>query len=237
MIKNELIKKSPLRKLDQSIRGGLSRGSIGVIASRKGIGKTACLVHIATDKLIAGQRVIHVSYAKRVDHIVDWYEDIFKEISQKRDLENAMEIHDEIIHNRVIMNFSQHGTSVAQVISGLSAMMNNGRMDAEVIVFDGYDFTRSDYQDVYAFKKFASDKEVELWFTDDYHRTDIDGPVLSDEGIPTNLIPFLDLIGVIITIKAERDYLHLYLVKDHERINIKDLPLKLDPRTLLIAEV
>jgi len=115
--------------------------------------------------------------------------------------------------------------------------MNNGRMDAEVIVFDGYDFTRSDYQDVYAFKKFASDKEVELWFTDDYHRTDIDGPVLSDEGIPTNLIPFLDLIGVIITIKAERDYLHLYLVKDHERINIKDLPLKLDPRTLLIAEV
>lgn len=237
MVKDVLIKNSPLRKFDKSIRGGLGRGNIGVIASRKGIGKTACLVHIATDKLIAGQRVIHVSYAKRVDHIINWYEDIFKEISQKRNLENAMEIHDELIHNRVIMNFSQHDTSVAQVISGLSAMMDNGQQDTEVIVVDGYDFTQADYQNVCAFKKFAFDKEVELWFTDDYHRFDIDGPVLSDEGIPANLIPFLDLIGVIVTLKAEKDYLHLYLVKDHEEIDIKDLPLKLDPRTLLIAKV
>ena len=237
MVKDELIKKSPLRKFDKSIRGGLSRGHIGVIASRRGIGKTACLVHIATDKLIAGQRVIHVSYAKRVDHIISWYENIFKEISQKRDLENAMLIHDEMIHNRVIMNFSQHGTSVSQVISGLSAMMDNGQLDTEVIVVDGYDFTRADYQDVYAFKKFAFDKDVELWFTDDYHRDDINGPVLSDAGIPANLIPFLDLIGVIVILKAEKDYLHLYLVKDHEEVNMKDLPLKLDPKTLLIAEV
>ena len=237
MIKNELIKKSPLRKLDQSIRGGLSRGSIGVIASRKGIGKTACLVHIATDKLIAGQRVIHVSYARRVDHIISWYEDIFKEISQKRDLENAMEIHDEIVHNRVIMNFSQHGISVAQVISGLSAMMEHGQLNTEVIVVDGYDFAQADYRDVSAFKKFAFDKEVELWFTDDYPEDSVDSSVLSDEGIPTNLIPFLDLIGIIVVLKAEKDYLHLYLVKDHEEINMKDLPLKLDPSTLLIAEV
>jgi len=237
VVKDELIRKSPLRKFDKSIRGGLGRGNIGVIASRKGIGKTACLVHIATDKLIAGQQVIHVSYARRVDHIISWYEDIFKEISQKRDLENAMEIHDEIVHNRVIMNFSQHGTSVAQVISGLSAMMDNGQLHTGVIVVDGYNFTRADYQDVYTFKKFASDKEVELWFTDDCYGEDIDNPVLSDEGIPANLIPFLDLVGIIVVLKAERDYLHLYLMKDHAETDIKDLPLKLDPRTLLIAEV
>lgn len=237
MVKDELIKKSPLRKFDKSIRGGLGRGNIGVIASRRGIGKTACLVHIATDKLIAGQRVIHVSYARRVDHIISWYEDIFKEISQKRDLEKAMEIHDEIVHSRVIMNFSQHGTSVAQVISGLSAMMENGQLDTEVIVVDGYDFTRAGYQDVCTFKRFASDRDVELWFTDDYPGDRIGAPVLSDEGIPANLIPFLELIGIIVVLKAEKDHLHLYLVKDHEEINMRDLPLKLDPSTLLIAEV
>lgn len=236
MVKDELIRKSPLRKFDKSIRGGLGRGNIGVIASRRGVGKTACLVHIATDKLIAGQRVIHVSYARRVDHIISWYEDIFKEISQKRDLENAIEVHDEIVHNRVIMNFSQRGTSVAQVISGLSAMMDNGQLNTEVIVVDGYEFTQADYQELYKFKKFALDKEVELWFTDDYDEDLVDIPVSSDEGIPANLIPFLDLIGVIVKLKAEKDYLHLYLLKDHEETNIKDLPLKLDPKTLLIAE-
>lgn len=237
MVKNELINKSPLRKLDKSINGGVGAGNIGVVASRRGIGKTACLVHIATDKLMAGKHVIHVSYAKRVDHIISWYEDIFKEISQKRDLDNAMAIHDEIIHNRVIMNFSQQGTSVKQVIAGITAMMDNGQVDTDVIVVDGFDFTKASSDDVVAYKSFATDKNVELWFTDDYHREDIDGPVLNKEGIPTNLVPFMDQIDIIVTLKAEKDYLHLYLVKDHGIINSEDLPLKLDPKSLLIAEV
>ncbi len=237
MVKNELINKSPLRKLDKSINGGVGPGNIGVIASRRGIGKTACLVHIATDKLMAGKRVIHVSYAKKVDHIISWYEDIFKEISLKRELDNAMEIHDEIVHNRVIMNFSQQGTSVKQVIAGVTAMMENGQTETDVIVVDGFDFTKADTLEITDFKAFAIANNVELWFTDDYHRDDIDGPVLNDAGVPTNLVPFLDQIDVIVTLKAEKDYLHLYLVKDHDVINSEDLPLKLDPKSLLIAEV
>lgn len=237
MVKKELIKKSPLRILDNSIKGGVGAGDIGVIASRRGIGKTACLVHIATDKLMAGKHVIHVSYAKNVDHIISWYEDIFKEISLKRDLENAMEIHDEIVHNRVIMNFSQQGTTVKQVIAGVTAMMDNGQRDTDVIVVDGFDFTKADSNEITDFKSFAKNKNVELWFTDDYHRDDIDGPILDGNGVPTNLVPFLDLIDVIVTLKAEKDYLHLYLVKDHGEIRTEDLPLKLDPKSLLIAEV
>ncbi len=237
MVKNELINKSPLRKLDKSINGGVGAGNIGVIASRRGIGKTACLVHIATDKLMAGKRVIHVSYAKKVDHIISWYEDIFKEISLKRELDNAMEIHDEIVHNRVIMNFSQQGTSVKQVIAGVTAMIENGQTETDVIVVDGFDFTKADTLEITDFKAFAITNKVELWFTDDYHRDDIDGPVLNDAGVPTNLVPFLDQIDVIVTLKAEKDYLHLYLVKDHDIINSEDLPLKLDPKSLLIAEV
>jgi hypothetical protein len=237
MVKKELIEKSPLRILDKSSHGGVKAGEIGVIASRRGIGKTACLVHIATDKLMSGKNVIHVSYAKRVDHIISWYEDIFKEISLKLNLENAMDTHDEIVHRRVIMNFSQQGTSVKQVIASVTAMMENGQTSTDVIMVDGFDFTKASDDDVSRFKKFAEDKNVELWFTDDYHRDDIDGPVLDKKGIPTNLTPFLDYISVIITLKAEKDYLHLYLVKDHDEIIKEDLPLKLDPKSLLIAEV
>lgn len=237
MVKKELIEKSPLRKLDKSMHGGVGVGNIGVVASRRGIGKTACLVHIATDKLMAGKHVIHVSYAKRTDHILDWYEDIFKEISLKRNLENAMEVHDEIVHNRVIMNFSQKGTSVQQVLASVTAMIDNTPSDTDVVVVDGFDFTAAADADVKAFKDFAGDKNLELWFTDDYHRDDIDGPVLNGEGIPTNLVPFLEMLDVIVTLKAEKDYLHLYLVKDHGTVNAEDLPLKLDPKSMLIAEV
>ncbi len=235
MVKQELLKKSPLRKLDNSIHGGLGAGRIGIIASRRGIGKTACLVHIATDKLMAGKHVIHVSYAKNTDHIIRWYEDIFKEISSKRSLENAMTVHDEIIHNRVIMNFSQKGTVVKQVIASLTAMILHGQLETDVVVIDGFDFTAAAEQDVIEFRNFAADRKVELWFSDDYHRDDIDGAILNEKGIPMNLVPYLELIDVIITLRAEKDALHLYLVKDHDRTVGADLPLRLDPKTLLIA--
>ncbi len=237
MVKQELLKKSPLRKFDQSIHGGLSAGEIGVVASRRGIGKTACLVHIATDRLMSGKHVIHVSYAKRTDHIISWYEDIFREISRLRNLENAMDVHDDIVHNRVIMNFSQKGTSVAQVLAGVAAMIDNAQADTEVVVVDGFDFTQASSEDIAAFRAFAAEKKLVLWFTDDYHREDIDGPVLNEDGMPANLVPFLDSLDIIVTLKAEKDYLHLYLVKDHQEIHSEDLPLKLDPKSLLIMDL
>src|SRR6056297_728230 len=130
MVKAELVKRSPLRILERSIHGSLPPGSLGAIASRKGVGKTACLVHLATDKLFQGKHVIHVSFAARTDHIISWYEDIFKEIARKRDLENAMSVHDDLIKNRVVMNFSQEGVSPEQVFRSVRAMISDGHFAA-----------------------------------------------------------------------------------------------------------
>ena len=41
----ELIKKSPIRVFEESIDGGLGRGNLGVLASRHGVGKTACMAN------------------------------------------------------------------------------------------------------------------------------------------------------------------------------------------------
>ena len=106
MVKEELNQKSPLRKLEAITQGGAGKGNIGVIASKQGIGKTAFLVHLAVDSLLRDRHVIHVSFDKKTDYISAWYEDIFDEISKKRNLESAMQVHDEMIHNRIIMNFS-----------------------------------------------------------------------------------------------------------------------------------
>ncbi|GAG83913.1 unnamed protein product [marine sediment metagenome] len=107
MVRKELNKHSPLRIFEQSTRGGLGSGNIGIITARKGVGKTACLVHIATDKLFHGRQVIHVSFASDTYHIVSWYEDIFSEIAKRFNLDSAMEVHQEIIKHRIIMNFNQ----------------------------------------------------------------------------------------------------------------------------------
>ena len=234
MVKTELAKKSPLRSLEKAVQGGVGKGNIAVIASKKGIGKTACLVHIATDKLMRDKHVIHVSYANKVDHIVNWYEDIFKEISKKRELEGAMDIHEELIRNRVIMNFKQDGVSVEQVLASVKAMMDNGQRGTDAVIVDGYDFTKGTAEDIKKFKAFAVDADIELWFSDSYPEGEV---YVDDRGIPKNLIKDLEDVSVILTLRAEQGFMILKLVKKHDRIVSEDLSLKLDPKTLLIAEM
>jgi hypothetical protein len=233
MVKSELIKRSPFRILEQSIRGGLGKGKIGVIASRKGVGKTACLVHIATDKLLQDKHVIHVSFSGRTDHIINWYEDIFKEIAKKRELESAVEVHDAIIKNRVIMNFNQEGVDADQILQSLKAMIESGNFGAEVIVVDGYDFSKGSASDLQKVRDFASQLGLEVWFSASLRGED---PIFDEQGLPQEMKPFMDEIAVLITLRYSGEYVHLELVKDHEDLGAKDLHLQLDPKTLLIAE-
>ena len=233
MVKSELIKRSPLRILEKSIQGGLGKGNIGILASRKGIGKTACLVHIATDKLLQDKPVIHVSYSSRVDHIINWYEDIFKEIAKKRQLESAVDVHDNIIKNRVIMNFSQDGTNTAQVLKSLTAMIEHGKFTADAIIIDGFDFTQSCSDDLDLFKNFAEKLELEVWFSASLRGEE---PLFNESGVPFLLEGCLGKLDVLISLRFEKDHVRLHLVKDHEDSSPKNLDLKLDPKTLLISE-
>ena len=229
----DLIKRSPLRILERSISGGLGKGNIGVLASRKGVGKTACLVHIAADKLLQGQHVIHVSYASRVDHIITWYEDIFKEISKKPHMKSALEIYDEIIKNRVIMNFKQDGTRTEQVLRSLEAMIVHGQFNAETVIVDGLDFGAAGIEDLELFKAFAGRLGLEVWFSASLRG---DEPLFDERGIPFMMKDHLKAIDVLISLVHHGDHVHFSLVKDHDRLAPKDLRLKLDPKTLLIVK-
>lgn len=232
MVRNELIQRSPLRILEKSIHGGVGAGHIGVIASRKGTGKTACLVHIATDQLFQEKHIIHVSFSGRTDHIISWYEDIFSEISRKRDLEDAMAVHDEIIKRRVVMNFNQEGISAEQFLKSLRAMIEDGNFAAKTIVIDGYDFEKGEAESLVAIRRFAEELGITIWFSASIHRDD---PRTNENGVPLLLCPYIDSIAVLITMQPTEHLIKLNLIKDHERYVDEDLHLMLDPKSLLIA--
>lgn len=232
MVKAELNKRSPLRIFEKSINGGLGKGNIGVIASRKGVGKTACLVHIAMDKLFRGRHVIHVSFSSKVDHISTWYEDIFKEIAKKRELENAVEVHDEIIKNRVIMNFNQEGIEVKKVLSSIRAMIEQGNFAADAIIIDGYEYAKASMEDLEAIDNFAKETNIEIWTSVSFQKEE----PYDEDGMPIVLKPYLEKLAVIITIQYQGEHIQFRVVKDHETIAPKKMELKLDPKTMLIAE-
>lgn len=233
MVKSELITRSPLRILERTIHGGLGKGNIGVLASRKGVGKTACLVHIATDKLFQEKPVIHVSYASRVDYIINWYEDIFKEVAKNKQIESAVEVYDEVIRNRVIMNFKQDAARTEQVLKSVEAMIEQGRFAADTVIVDGYDFVLSSLEDLKKFRDFALRAGLEVWFSASLKGQE---PLFDEQGIPYELKKYQAEIAVLITLGYREDHVQLNLVKDHDFPLQQELKLELDPRTLLISE-
>ena len=232
MAKKILSSKSPVKLLEKSVKGGLGPGNLGVFASRKGVGKTACLVQIALNRLVEGQGVIHVSYASRVDYIISWYEEMFKNLVARENLQKAMETHDEIIRRRVIMNFQQGGMDTEQVLRGLEALLVHGNFPGRTIIVDGFNFYLPASADVKLFKQFAVEHQLEIWFSCSLHGDD---PLFDEQGIPFVLKDYLDSFDIIFTLENEKDRVKVNLVKDHDRLSLKKLNLELDPQTLLLA--
>jgi len=232
MVKSEIIKKSPLRTLEKSLHGGLKPGEIGVLASKKGVGKTACLVHIALDKLFQGKSVIHVSYASRVDYIINWYEDIFKGIAKKQKIEPSLEVHNEIIKNRVIMNFNQQATRTEQVLKSIEAMIKHGDFAAHIVIVDGFDFSKSSLEDFGRFKDFAQKAGVEIWFSASLKERK---PLFDEKGYPAVLINLMEKIDVLLTLKYKDRFVRLNVVKNREYPTSGEPTLCLDPATFLMA--
>jgi hypothetical protein len=234
MIRNELVKRSPLRILENSTHGGLGKGHIGVIAAPKGVGKTACLVHIATDQLLEGKHVIHVSFSSDTQHIITWYEDIFEEIARRNNLDSAADVHDEIIRNRVIMNFKQDSVSAIQMLKSVKSMIKDGNFNADVVIIDGYDFARSSAPEIAGFKQFAEETGLSIWFSISTKKETAQQK--SPDKIPAFLNIFLPFFDVFIMLEPCEKYIHFKLVKDRDSYPESDLHLKLDPHILLIAE-
>jgi len=242
MILTELIQRSPIRIFEQSINGGLKAGEIGIIASPNGVGKTSVLVQLALDKLLQGKRVIHVSFTpnQRFEHIHYvqlWYEDIFNEFINKKNLENAAEIKNDLVKNRVQMNFSQDGVTKNQILKSLRAMIIEGGFKADSIIIDGFDFTRMDKDSLSGVKTFATELGVSVWYscsvkdelpsvTEQYDK----------ENIPVVLGDYVDLLDVVIVLQPKSDHVELSISKDRGSIISKSVSMKLDPKTLLILE-
>ena len=231
-VKEELVQRSPIRIFEQSINGGLKAGEIGIIASENGVGKTSVLVQLALDKLLQGKKVIHVSFTQHTHYVPVWYEDIFNEFISKKNLENAAEVKNDLVKNRVLMNFSQDGVTKAQILRSLRAMIIEGGFKADSIIIDGFNFACTDKESIAAVKNFAIELGISVWYS-----CSVKGEEqYNKEQIPLVLTDFAGFTDVVIVLLPKPDHVELSVSKDRDSVISKSMAMKLDPRTLLILE-
>ena len=233
MVKEELVRRSPVRVFMNSINGGLKSGEMGLIASPSGIGKTSVLVQIALDKLLQEKKVIHISFTQHTDYVLAWYKDIFEEFIRRKNLENEQDVKDDIVKNRVLMKFTQRGISEEQILRSLRALIKDGGFNAEALIIDGYDFALAEKDEISAIKSFAAEMGMSIWYSCTVKDEE---PYYDKLKLPPLLKNLEALFEVIIVLEPRPDYINLTVSKDRDVFNPEHMALKLDPRTLLILE-
>jgi predicted ATP-dependent serine protease len=223
----ELTERSPLRVLDRSIHGGLGSGNLGVACAGAGAGKSAFLVAVALDHLLAERQVLHVALDHPVDRVRDYYDEIFSELATTESLEDAPRTRLEIDRNRRIHAFAPHTFSVERLEQTLQLFEQHAGQHPACLVVDGYDFEAGSPQEVAALKGLAATRGAELWMS----------ATLRKDGAAEPIAGYESLIDVLLRLKGDGRTVHLQLLKEHGRAVGEGVGLDLDPTTLLLKRV
>lgn len=232
--RKQLNKRSPLRIFERSLHGGLGKGNVGVVTSRKGVGKTAFLTDIALDDLMGERKVLHVTLQHPVDRVADFYDEIFMELARSQNLEDLAETRLAVERNRHILSYrGLREFSLARLRESMEFLAEHAQFQPEALILDGYpDFEEVAEEEIAELRKLAQDFKLELWITALRHR---EGQERDERDVPAEVARFDDYLSVIVRLEPKSDHVRLRIVKDHENEKLADLHLELDPRTLLVC--
>ncbi|MGE5841883.1 MAG: hypothetical protein ACM335_06370, partial [Deltaproteobacteria bacterium] len=206
-------KSSLLKILEKSSRKGLGRGNLGVLVARAGVGKTACLVHIAMDKLLRNERLVHASLQDSPEKVTSYYNVIFSELVQALNLKNPSEVKAQIDKNRMILAYLNQSFDLRRLRENLKNLSEKVGFAPDTIIVDGLDFSKAAAEMFEGFKKLAQEFKVEVWFS---ALSKAAAGESKPQGIPPPADRFDSFFSIVIELQPTQSAVELRLLKDHE---------------------
>lgn len=226
----EFISVSPLRILDKSLHGGLGRGNLGVLMARAGVGKTACLIHIAFDKIFRREKLVHVSLQEGPEKVASYYQVIYSDLLKALGVRDDGEYRFLLERNRMILAYLNQSFDLERLSVSLRNLSERLEFRPDTLILDGLDVEQAGRPMMEGLKKTAEEFRVEVWLSALCHRHISQ---LNERGIPYPCHGIDDLLSIIIQLQPDRSGLFLRLLKDHDRYDIPEGRIALDPNTFL----
>src|SRR4030042_4756021 len=230
-IMHDFIDISPLKLLEMSSRRELGRGKLGVLMARAGVGKTACLIHIAFDKLCRGEKLVHISLEDAPEKVTSYYNVIFYDLVKALDMKNETEKRMLFDRNRMILAYMNKSFEIKRLRDNLKTLVDKIEFLPDSLIVDGLDFENAGRDIFEGFKEIASEFKVEIWLSALSHRHITD---VNERGIPYPCSRVDDLLSIIIQLQSTQSGVFLRLIKDHDDPTIPDSSVRLDPNTFLV---
>lgn len=223
---------NPLHLLDDSIRGLLCPGCLGVVAARAGVGKSTLLTHIALAELLEDRAVLHVCLDHPVADVRSCYDRMFDEASRHGLLEGSDAHRMALERKRHIHSYLRQGFTAEKLDEALQFLGDVMDFSPRTVVIDGFPLEVASHDAVQRLREVARASETRIWLTALTHRHE---PIDPDLGLPKPVAGFAGLIDVVLNLAPEGDQVLLTLLKAGDDAAPKPLPLVLDPATNLLT--
>ncbi|HDR16779.1 MAG TPA: hypothetical protein ENN79_15115 [Desulfobacteraceae bacterium] len=232
-MKNILLKGSPLRILDGTSRKSLGLGRMGVLIARAGVGKTACLIHIALHNLMENRKVVHVSIGEGPEKIQAYYQVLLNELMSACKMKEDDDSRQLVEQNRVILAYVNKSFELGRLRAQLENLKEALDFSPDAILVDGFDFASAEPGFFKDFSELAGLLGAEIWFSALSHRHISE---VNERGVPYPCHNIDDMFSVILHLLPEAGGLYLRLLKDHENETFTERRVRLDPSTFMIKD-
>lgn len=232
MAEKSMIDRSPIRIFERAIGGSLGVGNLGVVLSREGVGKTAFLIGLAVDHLLQGKKVLYISTQESVEHISDFFEQIFQAMAEALDMDEVARRQLLMERNRQIQVYNRKTFSVEKLEQAGGFLNDAMGFSPDMVVMDGTPrFEHSEEWELDNIKELMTKWGAEWWTSSSTHR---EGQEVDDRGVPNDVARFDDKISVIVHLVPENEHTKVVLVKEHNNPEIASVQLEVDPNTMLL---
>jgi len=228
-----LISVGPLRILEKSSRRGLGPGNLGALIARAGVGKSACLIHFALDKIFRQERLVHVSLKEHPEKVTSYYDVIYHDLIKALNIKDDSEYRTLIDKNRMILAYLNHSFDLRRLQANLKNLTEQLQFRPDALIVDGLDFEEAERELFEGLKTIAQESSLEIWLSALSHRHITE---TNERGIPHPCNKLDDLLSIILQLKPETSGLFLSLLKDHDGLGNPDISVKLDPNTFLALD-
>ena len=220
MEKKDLIEHSPVRLFDTATKAGLKNGEMGLITAKKGLGKTSILVQFGIDSLLNDKGLVHVSFDQQSSNVISWYSSVLAEIAKKKNFSTMNEISEEIVKNRIVLNFNQENFTLPKVVNTVKSLKEGGT-SIDAVVVDGLDFAKVSTADLKAFADFVKSQKLTAWFSGTTEADTLKDTLPADK---------LDLFATVAHLASDGKDLSLTVLKNGEG------KVKIDAKTMLMSK-
>jgi hypothetical protein len=231
MNNDQLSSPNTIEVIQRTLVEPLGPGELGVLMASAGIGKTACLTHIALENLLRGIPVLHVSIDGSPDKIKVWYYELVKSVLMAHPEEDFLAIQNKIEPLRFILAYLHQTFSPAKLEKSLEDLRSQAKFQPSVVILDGLDFDKASRATLEEIKNFARNNGVSVWMSARTHRHI---SLINDRGIPYPCHESDELFSVILMLEGAVEAIQVKVLKHYDQYMPEPSGVFLDSETFLL---